>query len=655
MRLFRTLCATLGTLFIVSTPSLGAYAAAIPPLSETSVLATDVHLTDAASALSMENKGSATVAAPLRAAAEETSSTPSLWLLTALIISIIILVLVVVFIVYALRSQKTKKKSQAQRVPPSGQGSVPFPVRPGMPEASAYTGGPAQFGQRATYNPYPAQDATAGDPTPRETGFVWQRQTGPAPAAPQQPIYAPTAGGTPGQPLGAPMGMPPSDQRGPNPAAPQNAPQQPPMGGAAVVGGTASMSGEKTELLTTFGGSDPDAKTQLFGTYDDQADPDAKTQLFGTYDDQGAAAAAPAAEPVEAPKPESVATSHGAAPAAPIPAPAPETAPAAPEDPGMLTVKLPRFKPEAQSQPAPEAESAAAPEDPGMLTVKLPRYKPEAQTDLAPTQDPQPEQPAPAQSAAQPEQVDAPTPEQAPAEAPQYVDVPTVKLLRVPTQQASAASPEQAAPPEPEHVASPEASSTPVAAPAPQPVAPPQPPVAPEAMPAPASSLGNDSDEGVPTVQMPQFDRMDSFDWDSPAASQQAPQPQQAPQTPAVPVAPQMQVPQQPMPAAPAQPFPPVDQGAAAQQVPTAPQAPEQSGGFQESWTSQFSWSEEIRPEPQAQKKRRWPWSKRRKQKGEEEAAQALPEGNAPGATAHMPVIAVDAQDDDWQNWNSRN
>ena len=147
MRLFRTLCATLGTLFIVSTPSLGAYAAAIPPLSETSVLATDVHLTDAASALSVENKGSATVAAPLRAAAEEASSTPSLWLLTALIISIIILVLVVVFIVYALRSQKAKKKSQAQRVPPSSQGSVPFPVRPGMPEASAYTGGPAQFGQ----------------------------------------------------------------------------------------------------------------------------------------------------------------------------------------------------------------------------------------------------------------------------------------------------------------------------------------------------------------------------------------------------------------------------------------------------------------------------------------------------------------------------
>ena len=155
MRLFRTLCATLGTLFIVSTPSLGAYAAAIPPLSETSVLATDVHLTDAASALSVENKGSATVAAPLRAAVEEASSTPSLWLLTALIISIIILVLVIVFIVYALRSQKAKKKSQAQRVPPSGQGSVPFPARPGMPEASAYAGGPAQFGPGATYNPYP--------------------------------------------------------------------------------------------------------------------------------------------------------------------------------------------------------------------------------------------------------------------------------------------------------------------------------------------------------------------------------------------------------------------------------------------------------------------------------------------------------------------
>ena len=394
MRLFRTLCATLGTLFIVSTPSLGAYAAAIPPLSETSVLATDVHLTDAASALSVENKGSATVAAPLRAAAEEASSTPSLWLLTALIISIIILVLVVVFIVYALRSQKAKKKSQAQRVPPSGQGSVPFPARPGMPEASAYTGGPAQFGQGATYNPYPAQNATPGDPTPRETGFVWQRQTGPTPTVPPQPIYAPTAGGTPGQPLGAPMGMPPSDQRGPNTATPQHEPQQPTMGGAAVVRGTASMSGEKTELLTTFGGSDPDAKTQLFGTYDDQADPDAKTQLFGTYDDQGSPVAAPAAEPVEAPKPDPVAASHGAAPAAPIPAPAPETTPATPEDPGVLTVKLPRYKPEAQSQPAPAqepqleqpapAEPAATPEDPGMLTVKLPRFKPEAQAHPTP-------------------------------------------------------------------------------------------------------------------------------------------------------------------------------------------------------------------------------------------------------------------------------
>ena len=215
MRLFRTLCATLGTLFIVSTPSLGAYAAAIPPLSETSVLATDVHLTDAASAISLENKGNATVAAPLRAAAEEASSTPSLWLLTALIISIIILVLVVVFIVYALRSQKAKKKSQAQRVPPSSQGSAPFPVRPGMPEASAYTGGPTQFGPGATYIPHPGQDATPGDPTPRETGFVWQRQTGHSPAAPQQPFHAPIAGGTPGQSLGAPMGMSPSYQRGP--------------------------------------------------------------------------------------------------------------------------------------------------------------------------------------------------------------------------------------------------------------------------------------------------------------------------------------------------------------------------------------------------------------------------------------------------------
>ncbi len=52
------------------------------------------------------------------------------------------------------------------------------------------------------------------------------------------------------------------------------------MGGAAVIGGTA-VSGEKTELLTTFGGSNPDEDT-VVRHYDDQADPTPRHLIFGT-------------------------------------------------------------------------------------------------------------------------------------------------------------------------------------------------------------------------------------------------------------------------------------------------------------------------------------------------------------------------------------
>ena len=728
MRLFRTLCATLGALFIVSAPTVGTYAAA--PLSVPSDLANSAN-------------GLTTLSA---AAADASDSSPSLALLIALIVGIIAVVVTIVVLIYVKRSKRAHKSQDSVVLPAP---TTP-PVQVFTPEASA---SPAPASSDA-----PAQSPSA-DLTPRETGFVWQPQAGPVPtqqSAPQAPPQsapkqaqkkrfgfgrrASASQGQPAQPAGAPdqsvttlMSM---FSDNPGLPAPQGQPHVAPQPGFAesgALGGAAAthaqadvpMQGDRTELLTTFGDEDsPADKTQILETFEDRGLPEDKTQLL-EHVEQGdlpgdktefltvfpdEAVARPSAErgadasfpAVTDSWPQDGAVETPEAPAA-----------AAPEDPGMLTVKLPRFKP---AQPEPVAELVAEPvaepvlaepEKPEYVdvpTVKLLRFNPEQQA--APVTE----------SASAP---DAP-------EQPEYVDVPTIKLLRFNPEQASVAAP--AAEPEPEPVAATKPESEPVATtepepepvavtepepellpvpapmpmpehvaesdpvrdsaavpspvviPAPEPVVMPEPEVS--GAPAQASSEEDAGDAGLTTVQMPHADQMDSFDWDALAARQPEPHlqggtpehmatPEQMPApgqgfTPAQ----QLPPPATPFPPAgqlppPAENLPPVPLPAPPQDAPVQDAAPatpqippalEGQGGFQESWTSQFSWSEEVRQEPDARKKRkRWPWSRRRKQQDVEDIASTTPPQHEAGSSTNMPIIAVDAQDDDWQNWNSRN
>ena len=82
------------------------------------------------------------------------------------------------------------------------------------------------------------------------------------------------------------------------------------------------------------------------------------------------------------------------------------------------------------------------------------------------------------------------------------------------------------------------------------------------------------------------------------------------------------------------------------------------SASFQEDWNSEFSWNEEASREQESEPKRRkrWGWGKRRKQR-EENNQPIEREVEEHASSARMPMISVDAQDDDWndwQNWNSR-
>jgi len=288
MRLFRTLCATLGALFIVSAPTVGTYAAA--PLSVPSDLANGAN-------------GLTTLSA---AAADASDSSPSLALLIALIVGIIAVVVTIVVLIYVKRSKRAHKSQDSAVLPAP---TTP-PVQIFTPEASA---SPAPASSDA-----PAQSPSA-DLTPRETGFVWQPQAGPVPtqqSAPQAPPQsapkqaqkkrfgfgrrASASQGQPAQPAGAPdqsvttlMSM---FSDNPGLPAPQGQPYVAPqpgfdesgaLGGAAATHAQADvpMQGDRTELLTTFGDEDsPADKTQILETFEDRGLPEDKTQLLETVE-----------------------------------------------------------------------------------------------------------------------------------------------------------------------------------------------------------------------------------------------------------------------------------------------------------------------------------------------------------------------------------
>ncbi|MEZ7670849.1 hypothetical protein O3669_06105, partial [Pauljensenia sp. 20925_1_34] len=362
MRLFRTLCATLGALFIVSAPTVGTYAAA--PLSVPSDLANSAN-------------GLTTLSA---AAADASDSSPSLALLIALIVGIIAVVVTIVVLIYVKRSKRAHKSQDSAVLPAP---TTP-PVQVFTPEASA---SPAPASSDA-----PAQSPSA-DLTPRETGFVWQPQAGPVPtqqSAPQAPPQsapkqaqkkrfgfgrrASASQGQPAQPAGAPdqsvttlMSM---FSDNPGLPAPQGQPHVAPQPGFAesgALGGAAAthaqadvpMQGDRTELLTTFGDENsPADKTQILETFEDRGLPEDKTQLLETVE-QG---------DLPGDKTEFLTVF-------------PDEAVARPSAERGADASFPAVTdswPQDGAVETPEAPAADAPKDPGMLTVKLPRFKPEA-------------------------------------------------------------------------------------------------------------------------------------------------------------------------------------------------------------------------------------------------------------------------------------
>ena len=379
----------------------------------------------------------------------------------------------------------------------------------------------------------------------------------------------------------------------------------------------------------------------------------------------------PGSEALNVPGPEPVVVSD----AIPLP-PHEPTASAAPEaDPEPYAAPQPEPEPEpepyAAPQPAPEPYVAPQPAPEATevpVSIPVPTLKPVTIPKTEPVIAPEPEP------------YDAPQPDPEPNDTPEPEPEPVV----VP-------EPEPVVVPEPEPIAIPEPE--PVVVPEPEPVVVPEPEVA---------SFGSVDDNGeMPTAQFPRVRRVNSVAWSTSTRSESAPavaepgsaftrtppaaSPRQesAPAAPAVqaqsaapyvpaalqvapiqepPVAPQTtqappvspQTTQAPF--APQTPAPP--QAQAMPQAPLTQQAPAMPASLQEDWNSEFSWNEEARREQEGESKRRkrWGWGKRRKQR-EDNNEPIESENEEQTSSARMPMISVDAQDDDWndwQNWNSR-
>ena len=160
-------------------------------------------------------------------AASDSSSGPSLGLLIALIVGLIVIVLVVVIVIYAIRSKRSTKTTPGveHSAPPSHvrRPSAPQGTQASAPHApTRSTALPTQSaanpvmhqGIGATTSPDASRGTSPTDskqpdlsslpqPKPRDTGFVWQHKSHPAPAAPApmtpaQPTKSPKRKRSPG-------------------------------------------------------------------------------------------------------------------------------------------------------------------------------------------------------------------------------------------------------------------------------------------------------------------------------------------------------------------------------------------------------------------------------------------------------------------------
>ena len=595
-------------------------------------------------------------------AASDSPSDPPLGLLIGLIVGLIVIVLVVVIVIYVIRSKRSTQPTEGTQhstVPshmrrpsaPRGTGAS-APYAPGQAMGVPAQSSPAPVinqGRGGTSSPEASRRAPSTNsarqdlaslpqPKPRDTGFVWEHKSRPAPTAP-----------APGAPVQA--AKPPKRKRSRDGHRPAVFPAQP---------------------MQTMQPTQP------------MQEPNAAAAHYAPSFPQGQGA------PSAAQAPQASANRYApAVPATPAPAPAPEDIPTPARGiPSRGVSEMAGHAHEADQQqavaaiehsPTDSSYSSSVPVPPPSVedapeTMLIPKVQHAVVPEPEPVVVPEPE----------PVVVPEPEPVVVPEPEPVVVPEPEPEPVVVP-------KPEPIVVPEPEPIAIPEPE--PVVVPEPEPVVVPEPEVA---------SFGSVDDNGeMPTAQFPRVRRVNSVAWSTSTRSESAPavaepgsaftrtppaaSPRQesAPAAPAVqaqsaapyvpaalqvapiqepPVAPQTtqappvspQTTQAPF--APQTPAPP--QAQAMPQAPITPQAPAMPASLQEDWNSEFSWNEEARREQEGESKRRkrWGWGKRRKQR-EDNNEPIESENEEQTSSARMPMISVDAQDDDWndwQNWNSR-
>ena len=573
-------------------------------------------------------------------AASDSPSDPPLGLLIGLIVGLIVIVLVVVIVIYVIRSKRSTQPTEGTqhstapshvRRPSAPRGTgASAPYAPGQAMGVPAQSSPAPVinqGRGGTSSPEASRRAPSTNsarqdlaslpqPKPRDTGFVWEHKSRPTPTAP-----------APSDPVQATK--PPKRKRSRDGHRPAVFPAQP---------------------MQTMQPTQP------------MQEPNAAAAHYAPSFPQGQGASSAAHAPQD-----SADRYAPAVPATPAPAPAP-----APEDvatpargipsPGVSEMAAHAPKAEPQQSVAAIEHSPTDSSYSSSVPVPSPSVEDAPETMLIPK----------IQRAVVPE----PEPIAIPEPEPVVVPEPEPEPLVVP-------EPE----PEPLVVPEPEPEPAPVVVPEPEPE--PEPVVVPE--PESASFVSVDDDGEMPTAQFPRVRRVNSSAWSTNTRSESAPTaaepasaftqtpPTASPSQESAPVAPAVQaqsaapyvpaalqaIPMKQPPVAPqtAQaPFAPQPPAAphapAMPQAPVTPQAPAMPAPLQEDWNSEFSWNEEARREQEGESKRRkrWGWGKRRKQR-EDNKEPIESETEEQSASARMPMISVDAQDDDWndwQNWNSR-
>ena len=705
-------------------------------------------------------------------AASDSPSDPPLGLLIGLIVGLIVIVLVVVIVIYVIRSKRSTQPTEGTQhstVPshmrrpsaPRGTGAS-APYAPGQAMGVPAQSSPAPVinqGRGGTSSPEASRRAPSTNsarqdlaslpqPKPRDTGFVWEHKsrpapTAPAPGAPVQAAKPPKRKRSrdghrpavfPAQPMQTMQPTQPMQE--PNAAAAHYAPSFPQGQGAPSAAQAPQASANRyapavpatpapapapapEDIPTPARGIPSRGVSEMAGHAHEADQQQAVAAIEHSPTDSSYSSSVPVPPPSVEDAPETMLipkVQHAVVPE-PEPVVVPEPEPVVVPEPEPVVVPEPEpvVVPEPEPVVVPEPEPVVVPE-PEPEPVVVPEPEPIAIPEPEPVVVPEPEpiaipEPEPV-IVPEPEPIVVPEPEPIVVPEPEPVVVPEPEPVVVPEPEPEPVvvpKPEPVVVPKPEPIVVPEPEPEPVVVPEPEPVVVPEPEPEPEPVVVPepeAASFGSVDDNGeMPTAQFPRVRRVNSVAWSTSTRSESAPavaepgsaftrtppaaSPRQesAPAAPAVqaqsaapyvpaalqvapiqepPVAPQttQEPPVAPpvapqttqAPFAPQTPAPP--QAQAMPQAPITPQAPAMPASLQEDWNSEFSWNEEARREQEGESKRRkrWGWGKRRKQR-EDNNEPIESENEEQTSSARMPMISVDAQDDDWndwQNWNSR-